>query len=188
MYAIICVGAIYLDTILVVPHYPEEDKKLRATNLLVRRGGNCGNTLEVLEQLVYRESLQVADREDRTASEDLPLYLISVLPNKSSDAAASIQASFRHVKLDATCIYRQGSNTAASSYIIRSDETGSRTIVSYNGLEEMTTSEFEHRATLAVSQARDGQAWFHFEVSRVTLVMTESSILTSNRAGYQRSH
>ncbi|CAI4210232.1 unnamed protein product, partial [Parascedosporium putredinis] len=80
---IFLVGACYVDTILSVPHYPEEDSKLRAESLAVRRGGNCPNSLE------------------------------------------------------------EGVEEPASSFIVRSLRTGSRTIVNYNGIDEMTVEEFK---------------------------------------------
>lgn len=43
-YNVLLVGQIYLDTILNVPHFPEEDHKLRATRMEQRRGGNTANT------------------------------------------------------------------------------------------------------------------------------------------------
>lgn len=57
------------------------------------------------------------------------------------------------------CIYREDNNEAASSYIIKSLSTGSRTIVNYNELSEMTTDEFA-----GVTDALGNEAnWFHFE-------------------------
>jgi ketohexokinase len=60
------------------------------------------------------------------------------------------------------CIYREDHIEPASSYIIRSGETGSRTIVNYNNLPEMTVSEFKSRIlTFDPTQ----ETWWHFEVS-----------------------
>ena len=50
---VLLVGQIYLDTILDVDHFPEEDHKLRALNMEQRRGGNIGNTSEVLAQFFH---------------------------------------------------------------------------------------------------------------------------------------
>lgn len=169
MCPIIFVGAIYLDTILTVPHYPDEDKKLRATNISIRRGGNCGNSLEVLEQLVKREVPNsklpwLTSHDVESPENSFPLYLITVLPGMNTEAAANIQASFKCLRLNHTCIYRGESTTAASSYIIKSQQNGSRTIVSYNGLEEMTLDEFEQKAAAVLSHAETERGWFHFEV------------------------
>ncbi|KAI3336800.1 hypothetical protein HD806DRAFT_474852 [Xylariaceae sp. AK1471] len=46
------VGACYLDTILRVPHFVIADEKLRASGMVRRRGENCLNTIEVLQQLL----------------------------------------------------------------------------------------------------------------------------------------
>ena len=59
------------------------------------------------------------------------------------------------------CIYRQEHTEAASSYIIRCLETGSRTIVNYNDLPEMELEEF----SAVVERFREEACWFHFEVS-----------------------
>lgn len=58
------------------------------------------------------------------------------------------------------CIYRQGYDEPASSYIIRSSQTDSRTIVNFNNLPEMTSGEF---AAVADSVGNEA-CWCHFEV------------------------
>lgn len=65
------------------------------------------------------------------------------------------------VRLD-NCIYREIFSEPASSYIIASQATCSRTIVNYNELPEMTRNEF----ATAVDPLRDvtDRPWFHFEV------------------------
>ncbi|KAM4056102.1 pfkB family carbohydrate kinase domain-containing protein [Hirsutella rhossiliensis] len=152
MQHLVLVGACYLDTILSVPHYPEQDSKLRATSLAIRRGGNCPNTLEVLEQLLdahhHRDNVQA--------------HLVSPLPERSSPATRRIVASFgprSRADLD-HCLYRDACSEPASSYIIRSEATGSRTIVNYNLLPEMTAREFEGVVRAFVSHP---DSWWHFE-------------------------
>ncbi|KAH9992185.1 Ribokinase-like protein [Xylariaceae sp. FL0662B] len=146
---LICVGACYLDTILSVPCYPGEDSKLRATNLQVRRGGNCPNTLEVLQQLL---------RERGRA--DVKPCLVSCLPGAEAPATRRIVDSFGPASLvDFTrCVYRDDHAEPASSYILRSEATGSRTLVNYNDLPEMTVDEF----ITATRDVGDG-VWYHFE-------------------------
>lgn len=134
-----------------VPHYPEEDSKLRATSLKIRRGGNCPNSLEVLQQLLG-------------GHDHVRPYLVSCLPEQSSPATRRVIASFgSNTRVDFRhCIYRQGHTEAASSYIIRSEGSGSRTLVNYNDLPEMTTREFED---IVRSFSADQDTWWHFEVS-----------------------
>lgn len=151
-----------------VPHYPEEDSKLRATSLATRRGGNCPNSLHVLAQLLSSRPLSSPAR-------DVSPHLISCLPDPSSPATSKIKASFTGARGDdgasgdrggvdlSRCIYRPGVEEAASSFVIRSAATGSRTIVNYNGLDEMSVEEFKGVVRGAVPEGEE--SWWHFEVS-----------------------
>ncbi|KAJ3521767.1 hypothetical protein NM208_g13143 [Fusarium decemcellulare] len=132
---LVVVGACYLDTILRDPRYST--------------WGELPNTLEVLEQLLAeRDALQ--------------LHLVSPLPRASSPATRRIISSFGHEsKVDfAHCLYREASTEAASSYIIRSQASGSRTLVNYNDLPEMTQDEFQH---IIRSFEPKQETWWHFE-------------------------
>ncbi|KAJ4121189.1 hypothetical protein NW769_001043 [Fusarium oxysporum] len=110
---LIAVGACYLDTILTnvtstaVPFFPSEDSKLRATSLNIRRGGNCPNSLQVLEQLLSEH-------------DTLKLHLVSPLPAAASSATQRVISSFgAQSNIDFNhCVYREESTEAASSYII----------------------------------------------------------------------
>ncbi|XRM39748.1 hypothetical protein ABZX51_003090 [Aspergillus tubingensis] len=146
--SLVAIGACYVDTILTTPHYPGEDDKLRASSISHRRGGNCPNSLEVLKQLTT----------DTTSTVDVSLNLIAVLPAKASTAAQEIQSAFKpHVNLS-HCIFREAFNEPASSYIIKSESSGSRTIVNYNELPEMTVDEFTQ-----IAGNLTNPTWFHFE-------------------------
>lgn len=218
---LVAIGACYVDTILQVPYYPGEDEKLRATALIKRRGGNCPNTLEVLQQLVAVDDgnggLSTANEQtvlsahgtppaalnntqDETGQKDglnenenddkkmpsspvttghesradneehkddiikkepsLSLTLISTLPRRAAPASAWIVDSFDTLSNDSNaecavrderqptsidlshCIYREEFDEPASSYILSSSQTHTRTIVNINELPEMTTEEF----------------------------------------------
>jgi ketohexokinase len=115
-----------------------------------RWGGNCPNTLQVLQQLTSHESTE----------NGLPLTLITVLPSRSSVASQQIISSFAPgINLD-HCLYQEEFDEPASCYIIKSQSTGSRTIVNYNDLPEMTLEEFTGAADTLGHEA----TWFHFEV------------------------
>ena len=157
MSTLVIVGACYLDTILTVPYYPNEDEKLRAVSLSKRRGGNGPNTLEVLQQLII----------DRDKPGYPSLALCSVLPSASCAASNQIKASLgSHVDL-CTSVYRDAYTEAASSYIIRSSDSGTRTIVNYNKLPEMTLDEFESVSR----EVKPQSACYHFEVSSIHLII-----------------
>ncbi len=142
-----------------VPHFPGEDDKLRATSVQIRRGGNCPNTLEVLQQLLK------ADQSRPTDGQDIRLHLVSCLPDEKSPAAEQIRSSFGSTgNVDfSCCLYRQGCTQPPSSYVVRSQQTGSRTCVNFNELPEMTLSEF---VEIADRFRGEQDCWFHFEVRR----------------------
>ncbi|ESA42449.1 hypothetical protein GE21DRAFT_7304 [Neurospora crassa] len=207
-----------------VPQFPDEDSKLRATALQVRRGGNCPNTAEVLQQLllsggglgfsstqnqpdsaagVVAVTPPPSQEQQQQQQQQLKLHLVSILPDVGSPAIRKILSSFATppapqpspsydseslfesvtsaASATATsvdfshCLYRKGHDEAASSYIIRSGATGSRTIVNYNDLPEMTTDEFMKIADGFVSLQHDHNVdassrgfigedcWWHFE-------------------------
>ncbi|KAK0752354.1 Ribokinase-like protein [Schizothecium vesticola] len=172
---IILVGACYLDTILTVPHFPQEDAKLRATALQIRRGGNCPNALEVLQQLLLPPKPATAT----AATKQVKTHLISSLPAADAPATRQVLESFacgdedeedgsvRHRPDFSRCLYRKGCREAASSFIIRSAATGTRTIVNFNDLPEMTSAEFSALANDLIDHedltGQDTESWWHFE-------------------------
>ena len=86
--------------------------------------------------------------------------LVAVLPAQSSMAAQQIRAELEpSVRLD-RCIYREEFSEPASSYIIKSLASGSRTIVNYNELPEMSVDEIKS----IVDNVGERTGWFHFEV------------------------
>jgi ketohexokinase len=124
----------------------------------VRRGGNCTNSLEVLAQLLsagpYRPNVK--------------LHLVTCLPDPQAAATSTILSSFGERSQDAIdfghCLYRAGHEEPGSSYIIRSGDTGSRTIVNFNGLPEMTAEEFQRIADAFADHGEGEGCWWHFEV------------------------
>jgi hypothetical protein len=95
------------------------------------------------------------------------LSLLAVLPNANSNATQFIKSSLPGIDFE-HCIYRDECDEAASSYIIRSEQSGSRTIVNHNDLAEMTVTEFikvaDHFLSLPSSQGTGAGEWWHFEV------------------------
>jgi ketohexokinase len=106
------------------------------------------NTLEVLQQLLTMKDIST-----------LPI-LLAVLPNSASRATQHIRSSLGPNVDLLHCFYRDDSFEAPSSYIIKSLDTDSRTIVSYNELEEMTVSEFR-QVTEKLASRRE--VIYHFE-------------------------
>lgn len=90
----------------------------------------------------------------------MPLNLVAVLPAKDSVASQQIRSAFEPRVSLAHCLYREQCEEPASSYIIKSQSTSSRTIVNYNELREMTLEEFSSIA----EELGPKSTWFHFEV------------------------
>lgn len=141
-----------------VPHYPEEDTKLRATNLVRRRGGNTANTLEVISQLLPR------NMHPEALTYSTELSLLTVLPDPESADTKIVLKSLPDVRPH-LYQYRPGQPVAASSYIIQSAKNLSRTIVSANPLDEMTVEEFKAAIAPLVDDDDIGKddVWIHFE-------------------------
>ncbi|KAH7405711.1 Ribokinase-like protein [Phaeosphaeria sp. MPI-PUGE-AT-0046c] len=177
---IVCVGAVYIDTIWQVPYFPKEDTKLRAENITRRRGGNTANTLEVLSDILAHAA---------PLSPSINLHLIAVLPELQSQDTQYIRASIQNV--DVAGLFRSGHQHAASSMIIQSRRDGTRTIVSHGGgLQEMSCEEWvsKFRATVPNAPAdADGagrKVWVHFE-GRVPEVTNECVRELRHMEGYE---
>jgi ketohexokinase len=133
---ILGVGIATLDLINEVERYPAEDAEVRALGQRRARGGNAANTLEVLSQLGHR------CRWTGTLGDDA--------------AADFIRADLTARGID----IRQGvsvpDGVTPTSYIALSRATGSRTIVHYRDLPELSAADFA-RVPL------DELDWIHFE-------------------------
>lgn len=142
-----------------MPHFPIEDEKLRAKGISRRRGGNTANSLEVILQLENHDPAMMTETSGAVA-----LHLLAVLPDEHSASAKFICESIAGVNTAGMSLFRDGYEEAASSYIIQSQESRSRTIVSINKLPEMKIQEFKQRVeSFASPLAAEEMVWFHFE-------------------------
>lgn len=133
---ILGVGIAVLDIVNLVETYPAEDVEVRALSQRTVRGGNVANTLSVLRQLERR---------------------CEWVGTLADDAAAALITE----DLDRLGIGREGARTVAgartpTSYITLSRATGSRTIVHYRDLPELTADDF-------APVRLEGCRWAHFE-------------------------
>lgn len=98
-----------------LPWYPEEDHKLRATGLTTRVGGNIPNTLNVLSQVVTPQ--------DR-------LVFVSVYAKKT--ISKRLTDTLEEKSVEVVGLWRDCPDNPRS-WILKSEKTGCRTIVNYNG-------------------------------------------------------
>lgn len=130
------VGIATLDLVNQVARYPEEDSEVRALAQWRARGGNAANTLEVLGQLGHR------------------CHWAGTL---GDDAAADfIRANLEGRGIDVRHGVPVPEGVTPSSFITLSRATGSRTIVHYRDLPELSAADFA-RIPL------EGLDWIHFE-------------------------
>jgi len=133
---ILGVGVAALDIVNEVAAYPAEDAELRASRRRILRGGNAANSLAVLRQLDHDCAWAGTLGEDAEGAQvlrDLELHGIAT----------------------DTCV-RHPDGSTPTSYVVLSRATGSRTIVHYRDLPELSASEFAQ----VRSESFD---WVHFE-------------------------
>jgi len=88
------------------------------------------------------------------------MNLVTVLPARSSVASQQIRSELEPRISIGNSFYREDFEEPASSYIIKSQSTGSRTIVNYNALPDMTVAELTH----VINALAPNTTWIHFEV------------------------
>lgn len=133
---VLVVGVAAWDIVNEVAVYPAEDAEVRAPRQRVSRGGNAANTLSVLSELGH--ACAWAGTLGGDAQGDLVLK----------------DLERRHVDIRA-CV-RLAHCSTPTSYVTLSRATGSRTIVHYRDLAELSAADFS-RVPLV------GYRWVHFE-------------------------
>lgn len=135
MARILVTGNITRDVINLVDHYPAEDEEMRASAQEIRPGGNAANTAAVLAQQGHETDFLGTIARD-TAGESL------------LEAMRSRHINTQH------CPRLPGVTPA--SYITLNQLNGSRTIVHYRDLPELSSSQFPVDAVTNYD-------WLHFE-------------------------
>lgn len=143
---ILGVGVAALDIVNEVVAYPAEDAELRSSSRRIVRGGNAANTLAVLAQLGHEcawAGILGSDAEGALVLKDLE--------RRGVDTGSCV---------------RHPTGSTPTSYVVLSRATGSRTIVHYRNLPELSAADFA-RVPL------EGYDWVHFEGRdpKETLVM-----------------
>ncbi|MDH5483970.1 MAG: PfkB family carbohydrate kinase [Gammaproteobacteria bacterium] len=136
MAKILLTGIITLDIINYIDQYPAENMEIRAHGQQLSFGGNAHNTAQVLSQYQHQ------------------CYLASTIADDASGALITTHLDEQGINYHPSFIV-QNSHTP-TSYITLSKSTGSRTIVHYRDLAELSIDQFTQ---LDLSQFD----WFHFE-------------------------
>jgi len=128
MATILGIGVATLDIINTTDGFPNEDSKVRALSQRINRGGNVCNTLTVLNQLGHTCSWCGTLGDDT--------------------AALHVRADLDKQHIDISNCHTMINGHTPTSYICLNKLNGSRTIVHYRDLPELT---FEHFAQLDLS-------------------------------------
>jgi ketohexokinase len=129
-------GIATLDVVSVVDRYPAEDDEVRALERHHRRGGNCTNSLAVLAQLGHGVSWIGTLGDDADSR-----LLLAAAAREHIDTSRRVSCS--------------GGRTPVS-HVVLSRATGSRTIVHYRDLPELSAEDF-------AAVPLQGLDWVHFE-------------------------
>lgn len=135
MARILVTGIATVDHVLDVAAYPGEDSESRALSSATRPGGNAANTACVLVQAGHRTDLAAV-----VAAGSEGDVLLGLLGTRGIGVAA--------------CARRSG--RTPTSHVLCSLASGSRTIVHFRDLPELSAADFR-RIDLS------GYDWFHFE-------------------------
>ncbi|MFW2373923.1 MAG: PfkB family carbohydrate kinase [Gammaproteobacteria bacterium] len=135
MAKILLTGIATLDIINHVTHYPNEDDEVRALTQDSRRGGNAANTAAILSQYLHSCTLACTLADDSSGQ-----FILNDLRKRDIKFHPSLMIP----------------GATPTSYISLNQSNGSRTIVHYRDLAELTFEQFQ-------SLDLSGFDWFHFE-------------------------
>ena len=162
---LLVVGGVYVDVLLEVEEYPEEDSACRMLSCTRKRGGNAGTNAVVLAQLVGTQGL---------------VSWVGVSPG-----ADDVDGAFAVGELEGAGVHTAWREEVAgagqpTSYITLSRKTGTRTIVSTrNGMRELSPAHFATTLETAAAATRP-LGWIHLECRELPSV---AQMAAAARAG-----
>jgi len=136
MAKILGIGNAVLDTVLTVDRYPSEDQEVRAQKRHYQVGGNVNNSLYVLQQLGHETAICSTIATDPEAK--------------------LLQTGIQERGISCEYLQKFIQGRTPNSFVALNAHTGSRTIVHYRDLPEVS---FEHFAKIEV----ENYDWLHFE-------------------------
>ena len=162
---LLIVGGVYVDVLLEVEEYPEEDSACRMLSCTRKRGGNAGTNAVVLAQLVGTQGL---------------VSWVGVSPGADDADGAFAVGELKGAGVHTAWREEVAGAGQPTSYITLSRKTGTRTIVSTrNGMRELSPAHFA--ATLeTAAAAKPPLGWIHLECRELPAV---AQMAAAARAG-----
>lgn len=152
---VLAVGIAALDIVNTTDGFPKEDEEVRAIQQDIRRGGNATNTLVVLSQLGHQ------------------CFWLGCLANDNS--AGIIKNDLGNFGVNYKSCEIHPSGVTPVSYITLNCQNGSRTIVHYRDLPELSANTFK-------SFPLTNLDWIHFEGRNVTETQQMLSFLKKSNS------
>lgn len=143
MAKILGVGNSVIDHVCCLNHFPAENSEQRAISQYNQLGGNCANSLNLLAQLGHSASIMTTLAQDETGKQ--------------------LAQELQKRKVDISLVQKIRGGQTPRSQVWLSQETGSRTIVHYRDLAEVS---FDHFAKTEIEQFD----WLHFEGRNIEAV------------------
>lgn len=148
------IGNCIVDQVMYLPHYPQQDEELRASDKSMVLGGNACNSAQILAQL----------------GQDV--HLLSSLADDSDAQWIKDQLSLQGIN-SAYCVTKKGYKTAYSNIWIN-QQNGSRTIAHFRELPELSVDDLKQ------INVNDFD-WIHFEGRNIS-ALTE--FITTRQAEF----
>jgi len=146
-------GNLCVDNVLTLTSYPKEDGSERAKAARKSVGGNAGNSMRVLAQLLNKGSCA---------------SIVAPVPRFSDPDTTFATMILENYGVDTSLLVEAGGDALPSSFILSSEETGSRTIVSTrNSCPELSIPDFTKvlRSTFETDAIKEFgcPSWCHLE-------------------------
>lgn len=171
---LVLVGGVYVDVLNEVPTYPAEDSSCRALSSVRRRGGNAGNSCEVLARLL------------RAHAPACRASWMGVVPSVRDPDSSFALAALGADGVDTSLVEEVGGEGVGqpTSFITLARDTGSRTIVSTRrGCRELSPAHFARMLERADAQAAElgPLRWCHLECREMPAVRTMAEAFRAAR-------
>ena len=156
MAKILGIGIATLDIINTVNGYPDEDEEVRALEQRNRRGGNASNTLTVLSQLGHHCAFS------------------GVITNDNDGCL--IKADLQKYQINTDLCQSATEGKTPTSYIAHNQLNGSRSIIHFRDLPELSFNTFK-------SISLEAFDWLHFEGRNIenTVKMLDYAISSASQ-------
>jgi ketohexokinase len=155
------VGAVCLDIVLSVPHYPREDAEVRISGVRKATGGNATNSAAVHSNLVRALGTKVQPSDGGPPSPPSS-FLIAATTDPDADADGRwVRDALVARNVGVEGLVPVAPSGLPTSYIALSPS--SRTILHSRTIRELAAADMDEALARVAERAGGGLGWIHFE-------------------------